>query len=144
SIIAVEAVLRVRITHDLGRYRRGFKGNAQPLDLLDRYALIAIAEQPQPRRLDRRAQCVERRVAETPLCEASAVERDGGAEGLVGGGGERDAATHAETDDPGLLDGDAALLELREGGVDVAREPFGRERSHHRHETLEVVVFEDR
>src|SRR5262249_60808849 len=48
ALIAVEAVLRIRIPDDLGRDRCGSQRLAKTFDGLDRYRLVPVIEQPQP------------------------------------------------------------------------------------------------
>ena len=53
--VAVEAVLGVGVAHDLGVDRRRGERGAQLLDVVDRDRPVEVAEQAEPRRLQRRA-----------------------------------------------------------------------------------------
>ena len=52
--VAVEAVLGVGVAHDLGVDRRRCERGAELLDVVDGDRLVLVAEQPEPRRLQRR------------------------------------------------------------------------------------------
>src|SRR5438093_1354361 len=83
------------------RDRRADELVAQPLDVLDRDALIGRPEQAEPRRLQR-GHVVDQRgeLREAGVDDAAAVEPHRGTQRTVGGDEERHAPAHAEPDDP--------------------------------------------
>src|SRR5438309_4737409 len=111
ALVAVKAVFGLGVANDLVRNRRLLvERRAQPLDVVDGNALVSIAEQSEPRALQRRALVDERwKLGEPPGHDAAAVEADRGAQWPAQRGKESDAAAEAEADD---ADG-----RIRESGV---------------------------
>ena len=100
--VAVEPVAGLRVADDLVRDGRPAAAELGPeaLDVLDRYRLVEVAEQPEPRRLEVAGAVDEGgEQREAGGDDPTAVEADGGAERAGGGDEERDPSAQAEADD---------------------------------------------
>jgi hypothetical protein len=64
--VAVKSVTCLGVPHDLGGHRRVCDRGTQGLHLIDRYALVQVAKEAEPRRLQFAGQVDQRQEAERP------------------------------------------------------------------------------
>jgi hypothetical protein len=140
----VEAVLGVRVPHDLrGLPRRG-GSFAELLHLGHRDPPVAVAVEAEPRRPEAGRLGDERAEPEASLRDAGAVERDGRADVAARRGHERHGAAHAEADDTRGARRDAGRRDPRQRGVHVGEDLIGAQRGHHVACLPDLVVAERR
>ena len=139
-LIAVEAVPGIGVPHHLGLLTRRRGGGPELLDLVDRDAVVEVAEQPEPRRLQVGGLVDERPESETSRRDAAAVEGDRRPQRTPRRDEEGDGATHAEADDEAPLRRDGGPVQLGQRRVDVGHDAVGRQLSHVRLGRVHVAV----
>jgi pimeloyl-ACP methyl ester carboxylesterase len=140
----VEAVLGVGVADDVGVHRRVGERLAQRLDVLDGDGRVEVAEQPEPRRLQRGRPVDERRELREPAAhDPAAVEPDRGPERPLERDEERHAAAHAEPDDADALVREPRGVEVADRGVDVDEQRVVAQPLEQREHLREVAVGRD-
>jgi len=118
ALVAEEAVLGVGVADQLGIDCGLVERRSQRLDVVDRYRLVAVAEQTEPWRLQVRGPVDQAGLSgKTRRDDASAVEPHCGSERARQRDEERDPAAHAESDDADAVVGEAFVAQMRERGM---------------------------